>query len=116
MRITITGNQLAAALAAFRAALADALEDITEDALRESNLVVPLDEGPLERSGFAQVDRANLTGQVAYDTPYAIRQHEDPTLRHAAGRKAKFLEDAVEENRARYVKYLQDAAQRATGG
>lgn len=87
-------------------AAADALEDITEDVLRESREVVPIEEGTLGRSGFAEVDRRQLVGQVAFDTPYAVRQHEDPTLRHDAGRKHHYLEDTVEQNRRRHVDYL----------
>jgi hypothetical protein len=94
-------------------AAADALADIVEDDLRESNQVAPIEEGTLIRSGFTEVDRGNLTAQVAYDTPYAVRQHEDPTLRHDSGRKDHFLEDTVERNRARHVAYLQDAVRDA---
>ena len=32
---------------------------------------------------------------VSYDTPYAIRQHEDLSYKHDAGRKAKYLEDPL---------------------
>lgn len=87
-------------------AAADALEDIVEDDLGESREVVPIEEGTLSRSGFTEVDRKKLVGQVAYDTPYAIRQHEDPTLRHDAGRKHHYLEDTVEQNRARHLNRL----------
>jgi hypothetical protein len=93
---------------AMRDAAADALSDILEDALRESNAVAPIEEGTLIRSGFTEVDRQALKGQVAYDTPYAVYQHEDPTLKHDEGRKDHFLSDTVEENRKRYVEYIQD--------
>lgn len=94
-------------------AAADALADILEDALRESNQVVPIEEATLQRSGFTELDRENLTGQVAYDTPYAVRQHEDPTLKHDAGRKDHYLEDTVEQNRRRHLEYLQRAVRQA---
>ena len=45
------------------------------------------------------MDPSSLTGAVSYDTPYAVRQHEDLTLRHDAGRKAKYLEDPMNEER-----------------
>jgi hypothetical protein len=54
---------------------------------------VPLDEGTLERSGVASVDPLALTASVSYDTPYAVRQHEDMTLRHPNGRQPKYLEE-----------------------
>jgi hypothetical protein len=87
-------------------AAADALEDITEDVLAEARQVVPIEEATLSRSGFAEVDRKALVGQVAFDTPYAVRQHEDPTLRHDAGRKHHYLSDTAEENKRRHLDYL----------
>lgn len=66
--------------------------------LQDSNTRVPLDEGPLERSGTASVDEGTLTAAVSYDTPYAVRQHEDMTYRHAPGRTAKYLEHALNSN------------------
>jgi hypothetical protein len=58
----------------------------------ESQRVVPIEESTLLHSAFVEMDEANLRGQVAYDTPYAARQHEDQTLKHDAGRTAKYLE------------------------
>lgn len=63
-----------------------------EHVLGESNKVVPLDERPLQDSGTASVDPSSLTGMVSYDTPYAVRQHEEMDYRHAPGRTAKYLE------------------------
>lgn len=64
-----------------------------EHLLQVSREEVPHEEGTLERSGTPSVDPATLTGAVSYDTPYAIKQHEDLTLLHDEGRKAKYLED-----------------------
>jgi len=36
---------------------------------------------------------------VSYDTPYAVRQHEDLTLRHDPGRQAKYLEEPMQTER-----------------
>lgn len=71
----------------------------TEHVLQESRTRVPIEEGTLERSGTASVDEAALRGAVSYDTPYAVRQHEDLTLRHDQGREAKYLESAFEGER-----------------
>ncbi|MGW3711348.1 minor capsid protein [Streptomyces albogriseolus] len=68
-----------------------------EHLLAESRDRVPIEEGTLERSGTVTVDEANLAAAVSYDTPYAVRQHEDMTLRHDAGRTAKYLERPFEE-------------------
>lgn len=70
-----------------------------EHVLQVSRSRVPLEEGTLERSGTATVDEGELRGAVAYDTPYAVRQHEDLTLKHDDGRQAKYLESALEDER-----------------
>jgi hypothetical protein len=61
--------------------------------LQKSREEVPLDEATLERSGVASTDEETLTAAVAYDTPYAVAQHENMQYTHAPGRKAKYLED-----------------------
>jgi len=106
--ITIQLDATTRLVGAARAAAVRALGDIAEDALREANRTVPLEEGTLARSGTAQVDPANLQAAVGYDTPYAVRQHEDPTLRHDAGRRSHWLQRTVEEHRDRYQAYYVD--------
>lgn len=61
--------------------------------LDESNRKVPLETGALIRSGntAAQGDEA----AVGYNTPYAVRQHEEVGYHHDDGREAKFLENAM---------------------
>ena len=66
-----------------------------EHVLQVSRRQVPIEEGTLERSGATSVDEGNLTGAVSYNTNYAVRQHEDMSLRHDDGRKAKYLEDPM---------------------
>jgi len=61
---------------------------------------VPIEEATLERSGVATVDEGELTAAVSYDTPYAVRQHEELTYRHDAGRTAKYLEGPLTEQAA----------------
>ncbi|MFD6416005.1 hypothetical protein [Streptomyces sp. NPDC060194] len=82
----------AAAAREMRAAAARGLLLGAEHVLGESQRVVPLDEAALSRSGTASVDEGSLTASVSYDTPYAVRQHEELTWRHAPGRTAKYLE------------------------
>jgi hypothetical protein len=92
-----------------------------EHVLQESRVVVPLEEGTLERSGRVDVDEAGLEAAVSYgdggDTSYvksadrtagydgtfdlgdvAIIQHEDLTFAHAPGRTAKYLEGPLMAN------------------
>ncbi|MFI9339965.1 hypothetical protein ACIG0D_01615 [Streptomyces sp. NPDC052773] len=82
-----------------RAAAARGLYLGAEHVLGVSNDRVPLDEAALQRSGTASVDPPSLTGMVSYDTPYAVVQHERLDYRHAPGREAKYLENALNESR-----------------
>lgn len=72
-----------------------ALKDIAEYVLGESIQQVPHEEGDLQSSGKVSVDEGSSRVAVSYDTPYAVRQHEDMTYRHDPGRKAKYLEDPL---------------------
>lgn len=68
-----------------------------EHLLSEGNKHVPHDEGTLERSGrtgVADTGKA-ITGSVSYDTPYAVRQHEDMSLNHDGKGEAKWLENTM---------------------
>ncbi|WP_405508792.1 minor capsid protein [Streptomyces cyaneofuscatus] len=69
----------------------------TEHVLQVSRERVPIEEGTLERSGTATVDEDELRGAVAFDGPYAVRQHEEMDYRHDAGRTAKYLEQPMAE-------------------
>ncbi|MFG3174938.1 hypothetical protein ACGFZC_07645 [[Kitasatospora] papulosa] len=71
-----------------------------EYVLGESQAVVPIDEAALSRSGTVSVDPGTLTSAISYDTPYAVRQHEEMTWRHAPGRQAKYLEQPLVQSRA----------------
>jgi hypothetical protein len=84
--------------AGVRRAAATGLANGAQVILDVSNQRVPIDEGTLANSGNTNVDEQALIAAVSYDTPYAIRQHEDTTLRHLNGRESKFLERALLEN------------------
>lgn len=66
-----------------------------EHILGEANKRAPIEEGTLIRSGTVSTDPGNFSAAVSYDTPYAVKQHEDMTLRHDQGRTAKYLEGAM---------------------
>lgn len=103
--VTVTDRRSQVAAQA-RDGLADALEDVAEDCLFEANRTIPIEEGVMQDSGFAEVDREALEGQVAYDTPYTVKQHEDPDLHHDEGRRAKWLEATVAEQGDRWKAYI----------
>ncbi|MFF7146046.1 minor capsid protein [Streptomyces sp. SID2888] len=95
-RYRLTWNT-AAAIRGTRAGALRGLRLAAEHVLERSRRLVPIEEGTLERSGVASVDEATMTAGVSYDTPYAVRQHEDLTLRHDNGRTAKYLEKPLRE-------------------
>lgn len=82
---------------AYRQAAQEALGIAAEALLTDANQTVPIEEGTLGRSGTTSVDGSRLAAFVSYDTPYAIRQHEDTRLRHDPGRRAKWLEHTLKE-------------------
>ena len=94
----------------------DGLTAAVEHLLTEANKDVPHDEGTLERSGEASVDDAGLRGAVSYNTPYAVRQHEDMTLRHDGKGTAKWLETAMAQEAKTMGKIVQQALARRLGG
>ncbi|MEV4320989.1 hypothetical protein AB0J37_02020 [Microbispora rosea] len=75
------------------------LKKAAEHLLQASRELVPIEEDTLERSGVASVDEADLRAAVSYDTVYAVRQHEDLTLKHDEGRQAKYLEEPMDTER-----------------
>lgn len=109
VEITWHGDDIAAQLAN---ATPRGLRHAAEHLLQVSRTQVPIEEGTLERSGVVSVDETKGSAAVSYDTPYATRQHEDMTLRHASGRKAKFLEDPMHQERAAMLELIAAAARR----
>lgn len=97
---------LSAALTRLADGAAKGLVLSTEHLLQVARTKVPHDEGTLERSGQADVDKASLTGAVSFDTPYAVRQHEDMTLRHEGGRQAKYLETTLAEEQGTVLRII----------
>jgi hypothetical protein len=68
-----------------------------EHILEVSNKRVPIEEGTLERSGkvTSEVTETGARAAISYNTPYAVRQHEEMDYHHDKGRSAKFLELAM---------------------
>lgn len=80
----------------------------SEYILEMSNRVVPIDETTLERSGVASQDPSKLMAAVSYDTPYAVVQHENLSMRHDPGRTAKFLENTANAEASTVAKLIAD--------
>ncbi len=111
-RVAWSGNLAAAKI---RDAAMDALVDASEFLLQEANETAPIEESTLIRSGTVTVDRKGLRTAISYDTPYAVRQHEDTRLRHDPGRRAKWLERTLNEQRIRIFKFIGDRVRKAAG-
>ena len=88
-----------------RGAVMQALKKVTKKGTRnaldhlaaESKKQVPLDQGTLRASCYVDVSDDGMEGTVSYDTKYAVRQHEELSYNHQRGRKAKYLEDPLND-------------------
>lgn len=110
-----TSFQTGEIIAALKTADLDGLRLGGEHILKLARDKVPLEEGTLERSGVV-TDNGKDTVAVSFDTPYAVRQHEDLGLRHDAGRSAKFLERAMADGQGDVLKRLAARAGQALSG
>jgi hypothetical protein len=104
---------LGPALAGIKSGAEKGLRDAVEHLLTEANKSVPHDEGTLERSGQTGVD--GTRGSVSYDTPYAVRQHEDMSLHHDGKGRSKWLEVTFSQEAGTVGKILATAIKRDVG-
>lgn len=114
MKAEFTATWDNAALRRFTDAGAKGLEQAGEHLLDESVRVAPIDESTLIKSAATSVDTGAKAVAVSYDTPYAIRQHEDMSLRHEGGRTAKYLETPLTKNRAKLMQIITAAYRKLT--
>jgi hypothetical protein len=89
------------------------LDLATEHLLGEARDEVPIEEGTLGRSG--KTSRDGLTGAVSFNTPYAVVQHEDMTLTHDPGRRAKYLERPMNTGRDTFGQIIATSVRREIG-
>lgn len=84
-----------------------ALHDAAEIILKESQKEVPYATGDLASHGAITDAPSESAVYIHYSGPYAVRQHEDATLRHPdpknpssrSGRKDHYLEDPFHRNK-----------------
>lgn len=86
-----------------------------------SNEQVPHEEGDLMRDGAASIEAERARGAISYGrdpevAKYAVVQHEDLTLEHDGGRNAKFLENAMNSERAAVLEIVGQAVRSKMGG
>ncbi|WP_037161065.1 hypothetical protein [Rhodococcoides fascians] len=73
----------------------------------------PIQDGILRASAKATAD--GLESAVSFNTPYAVRQHEDLALNHPNGGEAKYLERAANSFMPVAEVMIAQAIQRETG-
>lgn len=91
----------------------DAALDGAEDAMdfvgEEGSRIIPHETGDLDNSFEVSRDDTTRTVAGSYDTPYALRQHEDMTLRHDDGRSAKWFEKSLNSNADKIVEIIAES-------
>lgn len=104
-----------------KSAANQAVHDAAETLLTEANQTAPHSKGPLRLSGNVSDDGHKAVSAVSYDTPYAVRQHEDTRLRHPdptnpqsdpRGR-AKWLQRTLQERQDALKGHIADAIKKA---
>jgi hypothetical protein len=123
-----------------------AVKDCTLDLASNSAQRAPVESGDLRSDCVADVNSVKVyekqsavpgavipatkaLGDVGYSLPYALRQHEDLSLRHdrtdgyrrtdgttvnmVAGGDVKFLEGPFDERKSRYIKRMEQIAERS---
>ncbi|MTI95388.1 MAG: hypothetical protein FH749_07850 [Firmicutes bacterium] len=137
-------RQIKKALARSPHETAKAVTECILDLSAASAKAAPIESGDLRNNCHGQVQRAtvfkdqqpaggypspglHIQGEVSYSLPYALRQHEDLTLRHdrtdghkimtgknagrtinmVAGGQAKYLEQPFEQRLPRYIRRVQ---------
>jgi hypothetical protein len=105
--------------ARMRAGAEQGLKLAAEQILATARQRVPHEEGTLERSGAptAPFETANgVAIQVSFNTPYAVRQHEELDWRHDDGRQAKYLESALHDEAEAAKQLIAQAIKNALKG
>jgi hypothetical protein len=78
-----------------------------------SNKQAPIETGELIRTGKVSQDETKTA--ISYDTDYAVVQHEDMSMKHDAGRNAKFLELAINSEREAVLQIVASTMKQEAG-
>jgi hypothetical protein len=76
----------------------DAVDEATTIIGNEAEAQVPLDKGTLRDSWKKEKLPSGVGQEIGFHTPYAARLHEHPEYKFKNGRKAKYLEDPINQN------------------
>jgi Uncharacterized membrane-anchored protein conserved in bacteria len=114
MSVKVEGFDITKIMQPIRSNLRTELEAIAEDLINYSQSEVPVDTGDLRNDCqvLSQIPSSQTENIVVgyKDMPYAHKQHEDFTLNHPNGGKAKFLEDPYDEHKSDFEARLKKAA------
>lgn len=107
MALEWNGDKIAARVnAARRKALLNSANHVKERAVERT----PLETGALRNSATASV--GDRQAAVSYNTPYAVKQHEEVGYQHQDG-EAKFLENAMRSEADAVKRLIAQAYQEA---
>lgn len=81
--------------------------NLATNILGESQKRVPVDTGTLRRSGTIKTSANTLTTTISYNTPYALKQHEEHK------NKAKYLERPFNEKSGELQQFVQEEIDKA---
>jgi hypothetical protein len=79
--------------------------------LTETIKTTPKDEGILIQSGKVSHDSSKVEAAVSFDTPYAVRLHEHPEYNFQNGRRGKYLEKTLNEQRQTLINLIAQVMQ-----
>lgn len=73
------------------------LKKLAETILTDAKKLCPVDSGTLRQSGEVKASNKNKTVEISFNTPYALKQHEEMGYNHPKGGQAKYLEQPFNE-------------------
>jgi hypothetical protein len=102
---------------AMKKGINDCLFDLQSKSVPLAPLAPAPEGGDLRASANvnpAQESGSNIEGTIGYDTPYAVRMHEDLTYTPSKpGTGPKYLEAPANENKEVYKKLIRDSVKAA---
>lgn len=90
------------------------MQTIVLDLQAEAQKKAPVDTGDLRGSASSKVTKSDdgVLGNVGFNTPYALKQHENLNLSHPRGGEAKYLENPMKERSGKYKDYVGETVRR----
>lgn len=108
----------------------EGMTDVVLDGLSKSVQKAPVDMGDLRGSGYAKInnviiatgtnggiqthgqapEETKLVGEIGFNTPYALIQHENLEFQHSNGGEAKYLEKTVSQNANKWLTHIASRA------